>query len=49
MVQENNRIRTGRASRLKNTIANPTRTVRVFFPAPIMVNAVAYTAAAVGL
>ena len=49
VVQVKNRIRTGSASRLMPTIANPISTVRVPVPVPIIVNAVAYTAAAAGL
>ena len=41
VVQVNNRIRTGSASRDRSTIANPTRMVRVSLPVPIRVNAVA--------
>ena len=49
VVQVNNRIRTGRASSDRTTIAKPIRMVRTPVPVPIMVNAVAYTAAAAGL
>ena len=49
VVQVKNRIRTGSASRDMKTIANPVKTVCRFFPVPIRVNAVAYTAAAAGL
>jgi hypothetical protein len=49
VVQVKNRIRAGSASRDRNTIAKPISTVRGSLPVPIMVNAVAYTAAAAGL
>ena len=49
VVQVKNRIRTGSASRDKNTIVKPISTVRGSLPVPIMVNAVAYTIAAAGL
>src|SRR5262249_36150572 len=49
VVQVNSRIRTGSASRDKNTIVKPISTVRGSLPVPIMVNAVAYTIAAAGL
>ena len=49
VVQVKNRIRTGSASKLRNTIAKPASVVRTSLPVPVRVNAVAYTAAAAGL
>src|SRR6266516_6645089 len=49
VVQVKNFISTGSASRDMSTIANPVSRVLELPPEPIMVNAVAYTAAAAGL
>jgi hypothetical protein len=49
VVQVKNFISAGMASSDRSTIAKPINTVRGSRPRPIMVKAVAYTAAAAGL
>jgi hypothetical protein len=49
VVQVKNRIRTGSVMTDSSSMTKPISTVRGLLPAPIIVNAVAYTAAAAGL